>query len=63
MNGTDWIILGIISLLVIFGFWYGRKTSCSGNCQSCQGSCSSKRPGEVPNFVKQYRKDHPKQGI
>ena len=60
MTGTDWIILGIIALLVILGFWYGRKTSCSGNCQSCHGTCTPRKPGEVPEFVKRYRQDHPK---
>lgn len=60
MNITDWIVLGTIGILVIFGIWYGRKTSCSGQCQSCHSTCSSKKTGDVPDFVKRYRKDHPK---
>lgn len=67
MNLTDWIVAGIIALLVILAILYSRKhKDCSGNCGSCHTSCSthaSNQSDDVPHFVRAYRKDHPKSSI
>lgn len=59
MNPFDWLAIAILAVLVILAIRYARKHKCSGDCASCQTACSRK-PGEVPDFVKRYRKDHPK---
>ncbi len=61
MNLVDWIVIVIIAILLVAAVIYSRKNSCSGDCGSCQTNCSKKDPGEVPDWVKRYRKDHPKQ--
>jgi hypothetical protein len=58
------IIVGVI-IAIIF-IWALRTTikdntaGCAGDCSSCHSGCSSSSKGEVPNWVKEYRKDHPK---
>lgn len=58
------IIIGAL-ILVLF-IWALKKSfkdnSCSGNCATCHTSCSSKNQNGdgTPDWVKQYRKDHPK---
>lgn len=63
MNLTDWIVIGVLVILAIAGIWYGRKTSCSGNCAKCSSTCTTRNPNEEPDFVKRYRRDHPKKSV
>lgn len=55
------IVIGLI-ILILF-IWAARKSfrsRCSGDCSHCGTSCHSAKKGETPQWVKQYRKDHPK---
>lgn len=61
MNLIDWAVILIVVILVILAIRSGRKKRCSGNCASCQTSCSKCEPGSVAPFVERYRKDHPKE--
>lgn len=63
MNWIDLIVILVILVLFAAALIYSRKhpSQCDSNCAGCGKSCSSRKEGDVPDFVKAYRKDHPKQ--
>lgn len=61
MNWTDVIAILILGVLIVFAIVYSRRhPDCTGDCVSCKTSCAKRKEGDVPNFVKLYRRDHPK---
>lgn len=61
MNPADLIAVAVIAILAVLAILYARKhPDCSGDCLSCKTSCSKAKPGDVPRFVRLYRRDHPK---
>lgn len=57
---VDGMIVLAVAVLLFFALKSIRKNgTCTSDCSSCHGVCHA-RKGKTPDFVKAYRKDHPK---
>lgn len=57
-------LIDIVLIVLLFGlgagaFWWIKFRQANSHCASCKGSCASCEAG-VPDFVRRYRQDHPK---
>lgn len=57
---ADGVIVLAVAVLLFFAWKSIRKNgTCTSDCSTCHGVCSAPK-GKTPDFVKAYRKDHPK---